>query len=232
MNLTAPVPSDDVDKHLFKEFIKKEDPVIFDIGCYDGEDTREFAHLFENPTIYAFEGDERSVELFKRLSRGYENIKLVETVLSNTDGEVDWFASGSDTKRHYDFQNSWSASSSLKRPDNHLNAFKDVFFSEAHKVKSMTLDTWMKGNPHIGSIDLIWADVNGAEEELLKGAQETLQKTKFLYTEFNAVADKKLYSPCLTKSEIKNLLPDFDELGVYNFMGNFGNILFKNNTLE
>lgn len=218
----------EINKDFFLSEVTKTDPVIFDIGCYDGADSREFSRLFENPTIYAFEGDKRSIELFNRLSKGYKNIKLTETVLSDTNGKVDWFASESDTRRHYDFQNSWSASSSLKRPDNHLNIFKDVSFSEAYKVQSMTLDTWMKDNPHIDSIDIIWADVNGGEEELLKGAKATLQKTKFLYIEFNGTQDKKLYSQCLTKEDIKDKLPDFEELGVYNFMGNFGNILLKN----
>ena len=218
----------EIDKDFFLAEISKTNPVIFDIGCYDGADSREFSHLFENPTIYAFEGDKRSVDLFNKLSKGDDNIKLVETVLSDTNGEVDWFSSDSDTKRHYEFQDSWSASSSLKKPDNHLNVFKDVSFSKAPKVQSMTLDSWMKDNSHIDSIDVIWADVNGGEEELLNGAQKTLQKTKFLYIEFNATQEKKLYSKCLTKEEIKNKLPDFEELGVYNFKGNFGNVLLQN----
>ena len=183
----------EIDKDFFLAEISKTNPVIFDIGCYDGEDSREFSHLFENPTIYAFEGDKRSADLFNKLSEGYDNIKLVETVLSDTNGEVDWFSSDSDTKRHYEFQDSWSASSSLKKPDNHLNVFKDVSFSKTAKVQSMTLDSWMKDNPHIDSIDVIWADVNGGEEELLNGAQKTLQKTKFLYIEFNATLNQRGY---------------------------------------
>lgn len=218
----------EINKDFFLTEISKTNPVIFDIGCYDGADSREFSHLFENPTIYAFEGDKRSIDIFNKLSKGDDNIKLVETVLSDTNGQVDWFSSDSDTKRHYEFQNSWSASSSLKKPDNHLNVFKDISFSKASKVQSMTLDSWMNDNPHIDSIDVIWADVNGGEEELLNGAQETLKKTKFLYIEFNATQEKKLYSQCLTKEAIKDMVPDFEEIGVYNFMGNFGNVLLKN----
>ena len=33
---------------------------------------------------------------------------------------------------------------------------------------------------------------------------------------------------CLTAEGIKNKLHYFEELGIYNFMGNFGNILLKN----
>ena len=86
----------------------------------------------------------------------------------------------------------------------------------------------MKNNPDINFVDIIWADVNGGEGELLNGAKETLLKTKFLYIEFSAVLGEKLYSESLTKEEIKNKLPNFEELGEYNFKGNFGNVLLKN----
>ena len=45
--------------------------------------------------------------------------------------------------------------SSLKKPDNHLNIFKDISFLEEKKVKSIKLDTWIKLNPHIDKIFLI-----------------------------------------------------------------------------
>ena len=218
----------DINKDFFLTHIHKDDPIILDIGCYDGADSREFSSLFKAPSIYAFEGDKRSAKLFKKFCADYKNINLVETVLSGEEGEADWFASESETRRHYDHQDSWSASSSLKRPQNHLKIFKDVSFSEGQKVQTTTLDNWMKKNTHIDIVDIIWADVNGGEEELLNGATTTLLKTKFLYIEFSAVHSEKLYSECLTKEEIKNKLPDFEELGVYNFKGNFGNILLQN----
>ena len=38
-------------------------------------------------------------------------------------------------------------------------------------------------------------------------------------------------STCVYPDDIKKVLPDFQELGIYNFMGNFGNILLKNTKL-
>ena len=216
-----------------KYFLNKvrDNPTILDVGCYDGSDSREFADLFKSSIIYCFDGDKRSVELFNKLSKEHKNIKLVETILADTDGETDWFESKSETKRHYDFQNSWSASSSIKKPDNHLNLFKNISFSDAKKIKSTKLDTWIEDNPQIDIIDIMWVDVNGGEEEFLNGAKRALEKTKFLYIEFSGVKNKKLYKNCFTKDEIKNKLPNFKEEGVYNFMGNFGNVLLKNNRL-
>jgi hypothetical protein len=34
-------------------------------------------------------------------------------------------------------------------------------------------------------IDFIWADVQGAEDLVFLGAQETLKRTKYIYTEFS-----------------------------------------------
>ena len=75
----------------------------------------------------------------------------------------------------------------------------------------------------------MWVDVNGGEKEFLDGALNTINnKVKYLYIEFNAVEGKSLYEGCLTKDEIKNKLPNFKECGVFNCMGNFGNVLLEN----
>jgi hypothetical protein len=93
----------------------------------------------------------------------------------------------------------------------------------------MKLDTWALQNPNIKEIDIMWVDVNGGEEEFLEGGLNTInKKVKYLYIEFNATDNKKLYEGCFTKEDIKNKLSNFEECGIYNFMGNFGNVLLKN----
>ena len=218
----------EINKIIFKDLFNKKNLTILDVGTYDGRDSLEFSKIFPNSQIYSFEADKRSINLFKKISGNIDNIILVETALSNIDGEIEWYASDSKTRRHYEFQNEWSASSSLKKPDNHLNIFKDIHFYK-NKVKSMKLDTWLSQNPNIEQIDIMWVDVNGGEEEFLEGGLNTISnKVKYLYIEFNATNNKKLYKECFTKEDIKSKLPHFEECGIYNFMGNFGNILLKN----
>ena len=212
----------------FKRYIKSDNPIIFDVGCYDGKDSLEFCEIFPNSIIYAFEADERSIKLFKKVAGNDPRIQFNECALSDKDGFVEWYASDSETRRHYEFQENWSASSSIKEPDNHLNVFEDISFYKNKKVVSKRLDTWMKEQPQIDMIDVMWVDVNGGEEEFLNGAEKTLNKIKYLYIEFSGVGDKRLYKNCFTKDEIKNRLPNFKELGIYNFRGNFGNILLEN----
>ena len=219
----------DINKDYFKEKITKENPTIFDVGTFDGSDCLDFYYLFSNPTIYAFEADKRSVDIFKKYV-GHRPINLVETALSNVDGEIEFYQSESETRRHsqrYDYEKTWSASGSVKKPENHLSVFPDIEF-ELNKVKSTKLDTWIS-DKDIDLIDIMWVDVNGGEEEFLDGGKNTINdKVNYLYIEFNGVDDRKLYKDCYTANQIKDTLPNFEEIGIYNFMGNFGNILLRN----
>ena len=71
---------------------------------------------------------------------------------------------------------------------------------------------------------MIWADVQGAEENLIKGGLKTLSHTKYFYTEYE---DDELYEGQITLDQIKNLLPNFKAIG---YFGN--NVLFKNTALQ
>jgi len=218
----------DIDKHVFKNKLGIENPVIFDVGCFDGNDCLEFIEIFENPKLYAFEADKRSIEIFKN-HVGNVPVTLIETALSNRDGHVDFYKSESKTRKHDRHgEKTWTASSSIKKPENHLNIFPDVQFMDKITVESQRLDTWIE-DKNISKIDIMWVDVNGGEKEFLDGALNTINnKVKYLYIEFNAADGKSLYEGCLTKDEIKNKLPNFKECGVFNFMGNFGNVLLEN----
>ena len=208
-------------KTYFKKFISNS-PIILDIGCYDGNDSIEFLKIFPDAEIYAFDADSRSISLFKN-NINTDKIKLIETAISDTNGYVNFYQSDSDEKRHYEYQNSWSASSSIKKPTNHLKVFPNIFYKNPIKVKSMTLDTWVKKN-NLNYVDVIWADLNGGELDFINGATDILQKTKFLFLEFT----NTLFEDSLTIKEVENLLPNFENIGIYDYLGNYGNILLKN----
>jgi FkbM family methyltransferase len=217
----------DLSKQAISSLITSDCPIILEIGMYDGEDAREMANTMPSATIYGFECDVRSIALYKSFSNP-KNIILNEVAIGSVNGLVDLFMSDSDVRRHYTDQDNWSASSSIRKPKTHLDLFPDVWFKKTVKVSCVTLDKWHVDNLPAQTIDFIWADINGAEYDMVLGGQKTLNEyTKYLYVEFS---DKELYEGQPKKDNILKLLPNFETIGIYNFRGNFGNILLKNKT--
>ena len=217
-----------LDKEILKPLVGKNNPTILDIGCYDGSDSLEFLNIFTEAKLYAFDADERSIGLFRDRFKNDNRVTLTTKAVCDTNDGISWYASDSETRRHFETQEFWSASSSIKKPKEHLNKFTDVNFKEPIKVESIKLDDWVESN-NITNIDIIWCDVNGANREFISGAKNTIKnKTKFIIMEFE---ETELYEGSMTLEDILNELPEFEKLGVYNFEGNFGNVLLKNTTI-
>ena len=81
-----------MDKNKIKGLIGKEDPIILDVGSFDGADSDEFASIIPNSKIYAFEADPSSLKSFKEIQHPTQ-VELVELAVCNTNGEIDWFSS-------------------------------------------------------------------------------------------------------------------------------------------
>jgi len=208
--------------------LNTDTPTILDIGTYDGKDSREILFLCPKANIHAFECDPRSLELFKSFEEN-KKINLHEFALSDKTGEIDFFLSDSETRRHYPSQTSWSASSSIKPAKTHLELFPDVDFKRSIKIQSKTLDVWATEN-NIEKIDFIWADLNGGEHDFVAGALETLNsKTRYIYIE---VSNRELYEGQKTKEDLIKALPNFDEIFYFSNFGNFGNVLLKNRKIN
>lgn len=216
------------DKSILKTLLTNPNPIILDIGSYDGKDSLEFLNIFKNATIFAFEADKRSINLFKENVKN-KPITLVPLAISDIKGKVKWYSSDSKTRRHYKTQNSWSASSSIKPPQEHLHIWEDVYFNSNSTVESTTLDIWVK-DKNINMIDFIWCDVNGANKEFIKGGNNTLSnKVKYMMLEFEEV---ELYDGSMSLSMILDSLPNFEKIDIFNFHGNYGNVLLKNKKIN
>jgi FkbM family methyltransferase len=214
--------SESIDKKYLLSLINKRNPVIMDIGCYDGQESLEFLSLANESYIFAFDPLPEVTGQFKQLLSSNKNLKLVETALGNVDEYVSW---------HISYNH--PASSSLKAPKDHLSVFQDIQFSEISNIKCSKLDTWAKNNLKFSVVDLLWVDVNGAEREFLEGAVETISKrVNYIFIEFSGVGEQKLFKGSFTKNEILSSLDDFEELGVYDFLGNYGNLLLKRRNLK
>jgi hypothetical protein len=93
---------------------------------------------------------------------------------------------------------------------------------EESKVKCYKFDTYYKEvNP--GIIDFIWADIQGAEIDMIEGGREALSKTRYLYTEYS---NSELYEGEIGLEEIMKKLPGWSLVEDYG-----GDVLLKNDNL-
>ena len=75
----------------------------------------------------------------------------------------------------------------------------------------VALDT-IRRQHKLDIVDFIWADIQGAEEEMIRGGSETLARTRDLYTEYS---DDELYEGQITLDQILAMLPRFRVLELW-----------------
>jgi len=167
--------------------------------------------------LHCFEPDPRSVKIHQNTVKD-ARCQLHPIAISDVDGEAEFYQS---TGSYDDTGDSseWLQSSSLKTPKQHLELFPWCKFENTVKLPTRSLDSWCAEH-NIDQIDLIWADVQGAEENLIKEALKTLSHTKYFYTEYD---DYEIYEGQITLQQIKTLLPKFKAIGFF-----YNNVLFKN----
>jgi len=223
--MTGRSPSaSEFDVHRLPRLLGKPNPVILEIGCNDGTDTRQFLRLFDAPKIYVFEPEPRAVASFRRNIQD-DRVTLFEMAISDVDGTIEFHPSGGIPSPEWKDAkpDGWDFSGSIKQPKEHLSVHPWCEFADPVAVRSMTLDTWSTEHG-VGGIDFIWADVQGAEAEVIRGGGQTLQRTRYFYTEYS---NQELYQGQITLPEMERLLPNF------RIVEKFANdVLFENSTLR
>ncbi|MDF0492913.1 FkbM family methyltransferase [Bradyrhizobium yuanmingense] len=209
-----------VDEHLhILSLLQKQNPVILDIGCNDGTDTKQFLKLCPHAQLYCFEPDPRASARFKKnMGPDLDKVSLFEIAISDRNGRVDFHPSNGegDAKE-------WDLSGSIRRPKNHLTEYDWVRFDRPISVETRRLDDWCS-EAGLSNIDLIWMDVQGAESDVIAGGIETLSNTRFIYTEYS---DQELYEGQLSLRAILDLLPFF-EVSTHYPRAVEGDVLLKN----
>jgi FkbM family methyltransferase len=187
-----------MDKTILRQLIKRQNPVILELGAHHGEDSANFRAMYPNGDLFLFEPDKRCIQIIKDLGLGFQ---LYEGVMSDVDGEVLFHASGTKGK------SSGDGSGSIMLPSKHIEYFPAIPFIDDYMVNSVTLRTFMLWN-QLPFIDFIWADVQGAEERIIMGGLEEFNtKVGVLFTEY---CQEELYVGAPKRERIMDLLPAFD----------------------
>lgn len=208
---------------LIHNFIKLamrgiKSPIIFEVGSSTGTDTKILAELPE-VIIHAFEPDPRCV--FEHYP---PNVKINKVAVSDTEGFSKFYLSES---AGYGEDNPWTFSSSILTPKNHLTVYDYVWFDKEVQVPVIKLDDYCQQN-NIEHIDIIWMDVQGAEAKVFLGAENILQKTKYIYTEYS---DNEMYEGQAPLKELLAILKHFEIIHLYD-QEVTKNVLLKNTRYE
>ena len=170
-----------IDMLELRRLIGKDDPVILDIGANVGQSTNELLQHMPDAKVYCFEPDPRAISGFKNFVKS-TNVNLYECAVGNENGFVTFYqSSGTYGNQPGD---EWDQSGSIRKPILHQVVFPSVKFEREITVPIVRLDDWAK-NEGVEHIDLIWADTQGAEMDLITGGLATLRKTRYFYTEHN-----------------------------------------------
>lgn len=180
--------------------------VMLEIGANDGHDTQRLLDAFPTAAMHCFEPDPRAYALLcDRIVS--ERATIYPVAISAADGPIEFFqSSGAPPGREEEFPNGWHLSGSIRKPKLHLEQHPWCDFDTSIDVEGFSLDTW-SAQHGIHAIDFIWADVQGAEADLVRGGTRTLGNTRFLYTEFD---NAELYEGQLPLDALLELLPNWE----------------------
>jgi FkbM family methyltransferase len=189
-----------------------EPKVIYDIGACVLHWTNEAERIWPNTEFVAFEAMNSAEFLYKE--RG---MKYHVGVLSDESGkEVEFY------------QNDWHpGGNSYYRENPEVNPEAPKYFNEHHKrtLKTVTLDA-VVNLKQMPPPDMIKMDVQGAELDVLKGAQETLKTAQHVVLELQRVEYNKGAPLKDTVIEYMNSL-GFDCLGEFSVNGPDGDYHFR-----
>lgn len=204
-SVTQPLRSNELDGAEIAGLIGRDDAVIIEIGANDGKHTSLFLDACPRAQVYCFEPDARAIRKWRERVTDPRAV-LFETAVGTVDGEVTFHVSGGKPRPGY--PEGWDMSGSIHRPKVHLERWPRITFDTTVTVPSVRLDTWAAAQG-IERVDFIWADVQGAERQVIEGGAETLARTRFFFTEYY---DVEMYEGQLNLAAIAALLPGFELL--------------------
>lgn len=201
--------------HWLQDTVGHDAAMILEIGAHHGTHTGMLLGIFPKACVHAFEPDPRAIEVHRRCVTD-RRATLHELAIGAENGRATFHVSSglppdaSDTTRRT-YPKGWDQSGSLRAPKRHTERYPWVKFVRTIRVDVRTLDTFASKH-RIGSVDLIWADMQGAEGDLARGGAVTLARTRFVYCEYS---DDELYEGEPTLAGLLELLPGFEVVRRY-----------------
>ena len=157
-------------------FFLPYNPVVVEIGAYEGVNTLNLAKSFQDGIVIAFEPNPRA---FERLSSAVkqsnlDNIRIFNLAINNSSGKATLYLDHGDSCNDPQFE---KFSSLLKKVPSGSQKCQCPFI----EVSCVTLDDWCENN-QISRIDFIQIDAEGNELQILKRSRNILKTVKVICT--------------------------------------------------
>lgn len=177
--------------------------MVLEVGANNGTDTNRLLAAFPSATLHCFEPEPTAIAAWRsRVSS--TRAHLHELAIADAVGTTTFHRSaGWPPHAENPGNHEWNESGSIRRPTGHLERWPWVEFPTTMEVPTSDLDSWATAHA-VDHVDLIWADVQGAEGDLVRGGAHTLARTRYLYIE---TTDVEYYAGQTTTSELLRLLP-------------------------
>lgn len=168
---------------------------IIEIGSRDGLQALEFSDIFPKSKIFSFEPEPNNYKLLIENVSNRKNIIPYDFCIYNENKLIDF----------YPVINGNNGASSIFQT-NKKNDRSKKWKQKKIKVRGKRMSTFLEENK-INKIDIVWADVQGAEYEVFEGFGKYLKNVNFIYTEIGLT---NLYENQSKLEELLTLLKDFE----------------------
>jgi FkbM family methyltransferase len=207
--LDFPITAGTLTASEIRRRVGKDDPIIIEVGANCGQTTVELLEAMPDASIFAFEPDPRAIAKFRDVISN-PKVRLYECAIGAVNGTIDFHQSAG-AEHLAGYSEGWDQSGSIRRPNSHLKVWPWVRFEKQITVPIMTLDAWSE-QQQVTMADFIWADVQGAESDLVEGGSRLLRSSRYLYTEYS---NDEWYEGQITLAQLRERLPDFDLITRY-----------------
>jgi FkbM family methyltransferase len=172
---------------------------ILHIGAHFGQELDVYEQLATERVLMFEPVPDTFAVLEKRVkewSKAFpKKVLLANIALGSSSNEIEMYIE----------KNNKSMSSSLLKPKLHLEQYDWIKFDDSDKisVRQCRLDDYLASVDNNKKFDFINIDVQGYELEVFKGALQTLENIKAIYTEVNRA---ELYENCCMVSDLDEFL--------------------------
>lgn len=148
---------------------------IVEAGCRFGEDSLLLAASFPRAKLMAFECNAETLKTTRVNVALSRSIQLVEVALDAQEGEVDFFAASQSGNPGASSllavlpgkeQKAWLTAEEVTKTRVHARRLDDILMEAGWR-----------------DVDILWMDVEGAEDRVLRGAPKVLSHVGMVYTE-------------------------------------------------